>query len=86
MHLDARCKWMHGFAMHLDARCTPTQPMLHLLSKPGPEDLCASYPLGVCSVVVVSPSFRGVSCSVPRFPLLKKAFFRTQTLGLPRLS
>ena len=57
-----------------------------VLSKPGPEDLCASYPLGVYSVVVVSPSFRGVSCSVPRFPLLKKAFFRTQALGLPRLS
>ena len=55
-----------------------------VLSKPGPEDLCASYPLGVCSVVVVSPSFRGVSCSVPRFPLLKKAFFRTSQLRLGR--
>ena len=57
-----------------------------VLSTPGPKDLYVSYPFGVCGVVVVSPSFRGVSCSVPRFPLLKKAFFRTQALGLPRLS
>ena len=32
---------------------------------------------GVRSVVVVSLSFRGVSCSVPRLPLLNRAFFRT---------
>ena len=40
------------------------------------------YPFGGCSVVVlVSPSFRGVSCSVPCFPLLKKAFCRTRGAG-----
>ena len=52
-----------------------------VLSTPGPEDLYVSYPFGVCGVVVVSPSFRGVSCSVPCFPLLKKAFCRTRGAG-----
>ena len=55
-----------------------------VLSIPGPEDLVLSLSYSDRYVLVVSLPFRGVSCSVPCFPLLNSAFSWKGSLGFAR--